>query len=81
MKWTLLAASAVITADIVGATPTVNFHDAAGVTGPVIFDSVGAFAIPAPGSDGAGRNIGRAFPWWACGVCGVGVTNQLPGGA
>jgi hypothetical protein len=34
------------------------------VFGPVIFDDISAFAIPAPGSDGAGRNIFRAAPYW-----------------
>jgi hypothetical protein len=51
-------------ADIVGATPDVHYHDTAGVVGPVVFDNSSAFAFPAPGSDGAGRNIFRAAPYW-----------------
>ncbi|MGI8742616.1 MAG: carboxypeptidase regulatory-like domain-containing protein [Bryobacteraceae bacterium] len=52
-------------ADIAGATPPpVHYHDTAGVAGPVVFDSVNSFAIPAPGADGAGRNIFRAAAYW-----------------
>jgi len=51
-------------ADIVGTKPDVHYHEAAGVFGPVVFDDPGAFAFPAPGSDGAGRNIFRAAPYW-----------------
>ena len=52
-------------ADIVGAKPpAVNYHDAAGSFGPVVFDSVSSFAIPVPGGDGAGRNIFFAKSYW-----------------
>jgi hypothetical protein len=34
------------------------------VAGPVIFPDATAFAIPAPGSDGAGRNIFTASGYW-----------------
>jgi hypothetical protein len=51
-------------ADIVGATPSVHYHEVAGVVGPVVFDDVNQFAFPAPGGDGAGRNIFRAAPYW-----------------
>jgi hypothetical protein len=36
----------------------------AGVAGPVVFADNTAFAIPAPGSDGAGRNIFTAQSYW-----------------
>jgi hypothetical protein len=42
----------------------VHYHDAPGAFGPVVFDSVSAFAIPAPGQDGAGRNIFFAKSYW-----------------
>jgi hypothetical protein len=52
-------------ADIVGTTaPPVDYHQVSGVFGPVVFDDVSAFAIPAPGSDGIGRNLFRAAPYW-----------------
>jgi hypothetical protein len=51
-------------ADIAGQKPAIHYHDAAGVFGPVVFDNPGAFVFPAPGSDGVGRNIFRAVPYW-----------------
>ena len=54
-------------ADIVGPTPKVDYHNVAGVVGPVVFDPGLAntvFVFPAPGGDGAGRNIFRAAPFW-----------------
>jgi hypothetical protein len=54
-------------ADIVGNLPAVNLHDVPGVIGPVVFDPATAntvFVFPAPGSDGAGRNLFRAAPYW-----------------
>ena len=54
-------------AALIGPKPAVNYHDVAGVTGPVVFDpglAQTAFAFPAPGSDGAGRNIFRGAPYW-----------------
>lgn len=35
-----------------------------GITGPVVFRDASAFAIPAPGSNGAGRNIFVAPGYW-----------------
>ena len=54
-------------ADIVGPIPAVHYQGQAGVFGPVVFDPglVGTtFAFPAPGSDGSGRNLFRAAPYW-----------------
>jgi hypothetical protein len=54
-------------ADIIGPKPDVNYHDSPGVFGPVVFDpslAQTAFVFPAPGGDGAGRNIFRAAPYW-----------------
>jgi carboxypeptidase family protein/TonB-dependent receptor-like protein len=54
-------------ADIVGPKPEVNYRDSAGVVGPVMFDpglAKTVFVFPAPGGDGAGRNIFRAAPYW-----------------
>jgi hypothetical protein len=54
-------------ADIVGPKPAVNYHDGPGIIGPVAFDpglAKTVFVFPAPGSDGAGRNIFRAAPYW-----------------
>uniref|UniRef100_Q029C2 TonB-dependent receptor, plug n=1 Tax=Solibacter usitatus (strain Ellin6076) TaxID=234267 RepID=Q029C2_SOLUE len=54
-------------ADIIGAQPAVKYQDVSGVAGPVVFDQglVGpVFAFPAPGSDGSGRNLFRAAPYW-----------------
>jgi hypothetical protein len=41
-----------------------ELQDKAGVAGPVVFADASAFAIPAPGSDGAGRNIFVAPSYW-----------------
>jgi hypothetical protein len=54
-------------AAIVEPKPAVNYHDVPGVIGPVVFDpgtKNTVFVFPAPGSDGAGRNIFRAAPYW-----------------
>jgi hypothetical protein len=54
-------------AAIVGPQPAVKYQDVPGVAGPVVFDQglVGpVFAFPAPGSDGSGRNLFRAAPYW-----------------
>jgi hypothetical protein len=54
-------------ASIVGPLPAVNYHEVAGVTGPVAFDPAlagTAFVFPSPGSDGDGRNLFRAAPYW-----------------
>ncbi len=50
-------------ADIV--TPiTAQLQDKAGVAGPVVFPDASAFRSPAPGSNGAGRNIFVAPGYW-----------------
>lgn len=41
-----------------------KLQDKAGVFGPVVFADASAFAIPAPGSDGSGRNIFVAPSYW-----------------
>lgn len=51
-------------ADFLGSKPAVNYHNAPGVFGPAVFDNPGVFVFPAPGADGAGRNIFRAAPYW-----------------
>jgi hypothetical protein len=52
-------------ANVVGPKPAVTLSNEAGVIGPVYFvGDQSSFAIPAPGSDGAGRNIFRAAAYW-----------------
>ena len=51
-------------ADIVGAKPQVQLQDVPGVIGPSVFKDASGFAIPAPGSNGAGRNIFEAPSYW-----------------
>jgi hypothetical protein len=51
-------------ADIIGAKPEVKLTDVPGIVGPVYFHNVSSFAIPSPGSDGAGRNIFTAPGYW-----------------
>jgi hypothetical protein len=52
-------------ADIVGGVePTLKLQDIPGVIGPVVFSSTDGFAIPAPGTTGAGRNIFIAPSYW-----------------
>jgi hypothetical protein len=41
-----------------------QLQDAPGVVGPVVFADTSAFAIPAPGQNGAGRNIFTAPNYW-----------------
>lgn len=41
-----------------------NLQELPGVPGPVYFPNNDAFAIPAPGENGAGRNIFTAAPYW-----------------
>jgi len=41
-----------------------KLQEKAGVAGPVIFANASAFAFPAPGSDGAGRNIFNSPRYW-----------------
>lgn len=51
-------------ADLVGAKPDTALKSAPGVAGPVIFKDATAFAIPAPGSDGIGRNVFIGPSYW-----------------
>jgi len=51
-------------ADILGPKPEVKLADVPGIIGPVYFRNVSGFAIPAPGSAGAGRNIFTAPGYW-----------------
>ncbi len=51
-------------ANITGTLPAIDYHDVPGVFGPVVFDDTSAFAIPAAGTDGSGRNLFRAAPYW-----------------
>ncbi len=44
-------------ADIVGALPQTGLFNVPGIVGPLVFADKTGFAIPAPGGDGAGRNI------------------------
>jgi len=46
-------------ADIVSTKPDVHYHDAAGAFGPVVFDSVSAFAIPVAGATGRPQHFLR----------------------
>ena len=41
-----------------------KLQEKAGVAGPVVFADASAFAFPAPGSDGAGRNIFNSPSYW-----------------
>lgn len=41
-----------------------QLQDIPGIVGPVVFKDTSAFAIPAPGSNGAGRNIFAAPNYW-----------------
>jgi hypothetical protein len=52
-------------ANIIGPKPAVTLSNAPGIIGPVyFFGETSSFGVPAPGSDGAGRNIFRAEPYW-----------------
>ena len=51
-------------ADIVGPKPEVRLQEVPGVIGPVVFKDATGFAIPAPGTNGAGRNIFEAPGYW-----------------
>ncbi len=53
-----------------------KLQDKAGVVGPVVFADASNFAIPAPGSDGAGRNIFQAPSYWNVDI-GINKTFQL----
>src|SRR5439155_15764880 len=51
-------------ADVIGPKPQVLLQDVPGVLGPVVFKDTTGFAIPAPGTNGAGRNIFQAPGYW-----------------
>jgi hypothetical protein len=51
-------------ADVVGRKPEVKLQAKEGVIGPVVFSNNGGFALPAPGSNGAGRNIFTGPAYW-----------------
>jgi len=51
-------------AALTGPLPSADLKTEAGVTGPVQFTSTSGFAIPAPGSDGAGRNLFVGPSYW-----------------
>jgi hypothetical protein len=51
-------------AEIVGEKPVPGLYDIPGVIGPVYFRNTTGFAIPAPGSPGAGRNIFTGPGYW-----------------
>lgn len=44
-------------AALTGPLPVAKLQDQAGIVGPVLFTSTNGFALPAPGSNGAGRNL------------------------
>ena len=50
-------------ADVI-APITARVQDVPGIAGPVVFPNDDAFAIPAAGSNGAGRNIFISPPYW-----------------
>jgi hypothetical protein len=51
-------------ADLVGAKPSTNLVEVAGVAGPVLFANASAFKVPAPGQDGIGRNVFEGPGYW-----------------
>ena len=51
-------------ADLVGALPVARLQEIAGVFGPVVFPNASAFKIPAPGTNGMGRNMFEAPGYW-----------------
>ena len=51
-------------ADLVGTKPSTDLKSLAGVAGPVLFTNASAFAIPAPGGDGMGRNVFIGPGFW-----------------
>ena len=57
-------ASHVSRADVLDPTVRARLQEVPGVTGPVVFLNNQAFAIPAPGSNGSGRNIFRGPSYW-----------------
>ncbi len=61
-------------ADLVGAKPSTDLKEKAGVAGPMQFLDASAFAIPAPGGDGIGRNVFVGPGYWNLDL---GVTKQF----
>lgn len=57
-------ASHVSRADVLDPSVRARLQEIPGVTGPVVFANNQAFAIPAPGSNGSGRNIFRGPNYW-----------------
>jgi hypothetical protein len=51
-------------ADIIGPKPEVKLQQKDGVIGPAVFANANGFAFPAPGSNGAGRNLFTAPSYW-----------------
>jgi hypothetical protein len=51
-------------AALVGAAPEPKLQSVDGVVGPVLFEDASAFKLPAPGTNGAGRNIFEAPGYW-----------------
>ena len=51
-------------AALVGGLPEVKLQDIPGIVGPVVFADASGFASPAPGTNGAGRNIFEAPGYW-----------------
>ncbi|HEY2012333.1 MAG TPA: TonB-dependent receptor, partial [Bryobacteraceae bacterium] len=49
---------------LVGAMPSTTLQEIPGVTGPVVFPNANAFALPAPGGDGMGRNMFVGPGYW-----------------
>lgn len=68
--WTVLSGirtsnnSHVSRADLVGPMPKAELQDKANTVGPVLFPDASAFRIPAPGSNGMGRNMFRGPAYW-----------------
>ena len=51
-------------AALTGPIPEAKVQDVTGIIGPAVFPNASAFALPAPGSDGAGRNIFQGPSYW-----------------
>lgn len=51
-------------ASLVGAKPEVKLQEIPGIIGPVVFRDANGFTVPAPGANGAGRNIFEAPGYW-----------------
>lgn len=62
-------------ADLVAPKPSAELKSKAGVAGPVVFTDAAAFAIPAPGGDGMGRNVFTGPGYWNLDL---GLTKSFP---